>query len=993
MIVRLLLLFAFFLSGLSTLIYEIIWVKHLIYLFGVTYHAITTVVTVFMAGLALGALLSGRYIDRSRSPLKIYFVLELFIAVFGLLFPLMLALVSSIYHQVHNYLEVSFFAHVLIRFFLACLLLLAPTVAMGATLPALARFFVVSRERIGFDVGKLYGFNTLGAALGCGLTGFVLMVEFGLATTTHMAVALNIAAALIALALARVVGPAQAADDDEAPEPEPPAPPLSPRLMLAVFFFSGFSGIAYELLWTRIVALFHPNAHTHVFSLVLCLFLVGTGLGSAAYGRLVLSRLNPLKLYASLQIAVGAVALACPLALVAWRNNMGRRWYRAWDPAKEHLDLYLSRPEIWIIAAAVGLPALFFGMMFPIGNRLFVRKLSLLGSGVGALYFFSTVGGIAGSFVTGFFLMPLLGAKDTLFCVAALNMLLGLALLVGKMRAPGGKRLAVAAGPAVVILAAVIAAIVALPNWVFLNIPTTYEVDFYKDGRSTTDGVISVDQNGKWTRMLFANGEFVSAGGFGIWLPIALHPSPRRVMLLAFDTGATSAMACESKRVKEVQSVDISDVQNEIAQFFSRENKDVMSHPKFTMVSNDGRNHLLTRRLPYDIIFNGVAAYSSYLELTTVEFFELCKRRLRKGGIYVHKLHPHMLTTKGYQRVLATFLKVFPQSSMWKSQVGSIIFLFGWKGEHHADWKTFVKWTASDMTEPYQAAGLFLLGADAMKKMAGNAATLVDDKPARLGETLTLIDTGSDFLTATPINKPDSDHQLAIGTTIFNHLQEPARYFTGLSKENTKRILAEREDKLILLPRQEKPPPVTDKGSGKQSASPGSAGPATQRVTGQKPPAGKGLGTRPPRPKRPAPRGPRGFLLQVYDPHGIIKTAPTVTVTGAKGAAKTVRPQDNGQRLNNDVSKDDNIYSAPVPDFSETSVSFVVTCRTMTWKVRGTVNFKKKNALVMIKLEHGGKAQLLSAEEAMGIYAPPPGSPPPPPPPPGDVVPRPTPPQ
>ena len=998
MIVRLLLLFAFFLSGLSTLIYEIIWVKHLIYLFGVTYHAITTVVTVFMAGLALGALVSGRYIDRSRSPLKVYFFLELFIGVFGLLFPLMLALVTGLYHQIHNYLEVSFFAHVLIRFFLACLLLLAPTVAMGATLPALARFFVVSRERIGFDVGKLYGFNTLGAAVGCGLTGFVLMVEFGLATTTHMAVALNIAAALIALALSRVVGPARAANAlaDDAPEPEPPPPTMAPRLMLAVFFFSGFSGIAYELLWTRIVALFHPNAHTHVFSLVLGLFLVGTGLGSAAYGRLVLSRLNPLKLYATLQILVGAVALACPLALVAWRDSMGRRWYRAWDPAKEHLDLYLSRPELWIIAAAVGLPALFFGMMFPIGNRLYVRKLSLLGSGVGALYFFSTVGGIAGSFITGFFLMPLLGAKDTLFCVAALNMLLGVVLLVGKLRAPIGKRLAVFALPATAILAAVIVAIMTLPNWVFLNIPTTYEVDFYKDGRSTTDGVISVDQNGKWTRMLFANGEFVSAGGFGIWLPIALHPAPRRVMLLAFDTGATSAMACESQRVKEVESVDISDVQEEIAQFFSRENKDVMSHPKFNMVSNDGRNHLLTRRLPYDVIFNGVAAYSSYLELTTVEFFELCRRRLRKGGIYVHKLHPHMLTTKGYQRVLATFLKVFPRSSMWKSQVGSIIFLFGWKGGHHADWKTFVKWTAEDMTEPYQAAGLFLLGADAMKKMAGNAAVLVDDKPARLGETLTLIDTGSDFLTTMPINKPDADHQLAIGTTIFNHLQAPSRYFTGLSKENTKRILAERKDKLILLPRQEKPPPVTDKGRGKPSASPGSAGPASRRVTGQEPPVGKGPGTRPKRPKPPKPPAPknrRGFLLQVYDPHGIIKAGPTVTLTGASGTAKTVRPLDDGQRVNNDVSKDDNIYSAPVPDFTEATVDFVVTCPAMTWKVRGKIDYTRKNALVMIKLERGGKALLLSAEEAIKIYVPPPGAPPPPPPPAGDVVPRPLPPQ
>ena len=1003
MFARLLLLIAFFLSGCSTLIYEIIWVKHLVYLFGVTYHAITTVVTVFMMGLALGALLSGRYIDRSRAPLKIYFILELLIGFFGLVFPLLLLAVTGIYHKVHDYLEVGFFAHTLIRFLLSCLLLLGPTVAMGATLPALARFFVTSRARIGFDVGKLYGFNTLGAAVGCGLTGFVLMVELGLSSTTRVAVALNVVAAVIALLLHRFAATPAAvhAVDAETREaegsrastkakktdPEPaalPAPPLPRRLMLVVFFLSGFTGIAYELLWTRIVALFHPNAHTHVFSLVLSLFLVGTGLGSALYGRLLLSRLNPLKLYAVLQLLVGMVAVACPLILVAWRESMGRQWYRAWDPAKLWMDLYISRPEIWIVVLAVAVPALFFGMMFPIGNRLYVQRLSLLGTGVGALYFFSTVGGIAGSFATGFLLMPLLGAKGTLLMMGALNMTLGTTLLVGKLKLSVPRRVAAGVVPVALIVGVAVWAALSMPNWVFLNIPTRYEVDFYEDGRSTTDGVISVDQNGKWTRMLFANGEFVSAGGFGIWLPITLHPDPKHVMILAFDTGATSAMACESKRVKSVEAVDISDVQPVIAAYFSRENKDVMSHPKFNMVSNDGRNHLLTRREPYDVIFNGVAAYSSYLELTTREFFQLCKSRLKNGGIYAHKLHPHMLTTKGYQRVLATFLEVFPQSSMWKSQVGSIIFLFGWKGQHYSDFKGFTRYAASDMTEPYQAAGLFLLDAAAMKKMAGKARMLVDDRPARLGETLTLIDTGSDFLTTSPINKPNADHQLAIGTTIFNHLQPPSHYFTGLTATDTKKILAERAEKLILLPRQEKPAPVTDRGpegdgqatattrsgSGKPSASPGSA---SNIKRGASAPA-----------KAPPPRERRGFLLQVYDPlklvaRGIVK----VTVNGAAGATKVVFPKDDGLRLHNDVSAGDDIYSSPVPDFAHTELSFVVNSGSSTWKVSGKLNPKEKNALLLIKLGRQGKAVTMSGQEAMQIYAPPPGPPPPPPPPPG----------
>ena len=311
----------------------------------------------------------------------------------------------------------------------------------------------------------------------------------------------------------------------------------------------------------------------------------------------------------------------------------------------------------------------------------------------------------------------------------------------------------------------------------------------------------------------------------------------------------------------------------------------------------------------------------------------------------------------------------------------AVIFLFGWNGKHQADFGKFNKYAAADMTEPHQAAGLFLLDATAMKQMAGEAEVLVDDLPARLGETLTLIDTGSDFLSAKPINKPDANHQLAIGTTIFNHLQPPSHYFTGLTAADTKKILKERQEKLILLPRQEKPPPVTDEGpsstsgpgpgTSKQSASPGSA-------SGKKKP-GRASNAQP---KAPVNKDRRGFLLQIYDPHKLIQGDPTVMLNGVSGAQKTVHPRDDGKRINNDVTRGDNIYSAPVPDFSETTIDFVVQSQTLTWKVRGALDIKKKDGLIMIKLDQGGKAVTMSADEALGVYAPPPGSPPPPPPPP-----------
>jgi len=785
---RALLLLAFFLSGLSTLIYEIVWVKDLVYLFGVTYHAITTVVTVFMAGLAFGALGAGRWVDGSRKPLRIYAILELVIAGCGLLFPVVLVGVTAAYHSVHDSLQIGFFGHVLVRFVLACVLLLVPTIAMGATLPSLARYFVQSRERVGFDMGRLYGINTIGAALGCGLTGFVLLYTLGLTWTNRVAVGLNLLAALVAWAMLwREGGEAPPA----AREPSEPAAPSSPWLLVA-FGISGFTAIAYELLWTRIVALLHPNAHTLVFALVLGLYLVGTGLGSAMYGRR-LGRRDPLTLYAIVQLSVGVLAALSPVAFVVARGRMGWTWYEAWEPARTILDLYLSWPEFVLIAVVVGLPALLFGLTFPLGNRLFVRRFAMLGSGVGAVYFFSTVGGIFGSFTTGFLLMPWLGAKGCIFLFALLNVGLGVVILAVRTGVPRGRRLVAVVAGLVVVAGAAVAGHLSLPAWVFLNIPTEHEVVFYKDGRSTSDGVVWVQQGGQRTKMLFANGEFVSAGAVGVWLPMFLHPDPERVLILAFDTGASSGMAVQDPAVEMVEAADISDVQETIASHFESLNRGVIRNPRFRLVANDGRNHLLTSRQDYDVIFNGVAAYSGYLELSTREFFETCRGRLQPGGVFAHKIHPHMLTPEGLERVLATFLEVFPDATLWRARVSSVLLLVGTNDAPPVQYGDL----DPSRLQPYgtdlpHTASLFLTDAEGLAAVAAGGEVLVDDRPPRLSDLLTLIDTGSDFLARGPAQQEYRNYEREINGLLVQHEKSPEVFFQGIPTQDLVHILTYR---------------------------------------------------------------------------------------------------------------------------------------------------------------------------------------------------------
>lgn len=808
---RRLLLLAFTLSGVATLVYEIVWVKWLVYLFGVTYHAITTVVTVFMLGLAIGALVAGRLADRVKDPLKLYLGIEVGIATFGLAFPTIFGAVSSIYLRAHDGLELSFFGHILVRFALACLMLVLPTVIMGATLPAMARYFVGDRRRLGVDMGRLYAFNTLGAALGCGLTGFWLIHSLGLAATNGLAVGLNLGAAAIAGGLilrggsqggrspglgegsggeppgatAEVSRPLTPSASEDAPplaeaarlsrsseraEQGPVAgaapPAVSPAgasgepmsdeaasegtgsvWLLLAFFLAGFTVVAYELLWTRVIVLIHPNAHAPAFTLVLELILVGTALGSAAYTGRWLRRIRPLSLYAGLQALSGIVALAVPFLFVTIRDQLGAAWYAPARLLGGLIDLHLTQAEVALIFAAVGVPALCSGMAFPLGSRLYVRRIQVLGADIGAVYFFSTLGGIAGSFATGFFLMPAVGVKGALFVMAALNVALGVILGLASLYRGGGRPWArVAALPAALAAGGLVLLLGGLlPVWMFINIPAKFNVMFYRDGRSTTDaGLEIVGPGTKRSHELYSTGELIGPGFFAVWAPVALSAAPERVLIQSFDAGGMSAMAVSLPRVKSVESVDISDGQLLVASYFRDINRDVMNDPRFHMVCNDARNHLLTRRGGFDVIFHGVAYYASYLELSTREYFTLARRSLREGGIYAHKLHPLVLGVEGYRRVISSFLEVFPDAWLWESEMDGIEVLIGWRdGQGPMDYPALAAswdkrlsggihpgWDLPDF-----AAKLKLDG-DGLRALSAGAEVLRDDKPPRVTEML-----------------------------------------------------------------------------------------------------------------------------------------------------------------------------------------------------------------------------------------------------------------
>src|SRR5215475_634975 len=213
---RRLLLGLFFMSGISGLIYEVVWTRMLHLLFGDTVLAVSTVLASFMAGLALGSYAIGRHVDRRARILPLYAALEVGIGVSAIVLPSMLETLTPVYVWLHRQLHDSFWLFSAVRFLLAFSLLLAPTALMGATLPVLSRYMVRNTATLGRNVGTLYALNTGGAVLGCFAAGFILLGRFGLTRTVWIGAALNVAIALIVWIGARW-GPTEAREAESPP--------------------------------------------------------------------------------------------------------------------------------------------------------------------------------------------------------------------------------------------------------------------------------------------------------------------------------------------------------------------------------------------------------------------------------------------------------------------------------------------------------------------------------------------------------------------------------------------------------------------------------------------------------------------------------------------------------------------------------------------------------------------------------------------------------
>ena len=682
-----LLLTLFFLSGFCALIYQTLWLRLLALVFGVTVYAASTVLASFMSGLAIGSLLAGFVAERTRHPLRLFGIAELLVGVTALLTQWALEAMTGLYLHWYPSLAGDLGKLTLTRFALSFAVLLVPTVLMGSTLPLVLKSALAGNRDVGERIGVLYGVNTTGAIVGALLAGFVLIPMIGLTAAFRLAAALNALVGIVALAAAAKADPAVHVDRRAVDLERGGAPPTGPdttaavaeasvwtrRGVLVVFAISGAVSLALEVLWFRVLVIFlRPT--TYSFTLMLATVLAGIALGSYLSSSILRRGRHLIAWLAALELGIAVLALSSfqGLGLTVYSMN----WLRETLTGSPTLA-YLS-PLLVASLLAILPTALLLGMAFPIGLRIWAGAATDDGRAAklaGIFYAVNVCGAIVGAAGAGFVLIPRLGSTGTLLALSTLTLASGL-LLVGPVWQTS-RRFAVAITSAALAAFALLAAIETDPFEVALMHFHHNERRIWREEGVQTSVAIHERRTGPRVqdrmRIMYLDGMHQSndtrATVFGHsrigFLPTALHPDPRRALVVGLGAGTTPGAIAAFPGV-DVDVVELSGTVVKGAHYFRFANQGVLDRPNVHLRVDDGRNFLLlSRPAQYDIITADVILprHAGAANVYSVQYFELVKRALKDDGIVLQWNGGD--TASEYALILRTFRQVFPDMTLW----------------------------------------------------------------------------------------------------------------------------------------------------------------------------------------------------------------------------------------------------------------------------------------------------------------------------------------
>jgi len=672
--------------------------------------AVSIILTIFMGGLGLGSYLAGRTIDRIRNPLalvRMYGILEIAIGAYAIVIPLLLVFVRPLQSILYNELYHHFILYHLLTFSICAIILCLPIICMGATLPILCRFYVTRLHHLGTHAGRLYGLNTIGAALGALLCGFWFINLWGVYGTLFFAVVINFAIGISCLVVGYKVkvlpenAAGKASDSVKTKQlhktcGDQAIDPLETKSALLIFAVSGFCAMACEVIWTRLLGLI-VGPTTYSFAIVLVTFITGLALGSMIFGYFADKVKKTIWLLLFTQTAAALLVLMVSQLLGGSQLFFAKLIYTFQD----RFGL-LSLLKAGLLFLFMILPTLCFGATFPLVGKIVTRSVSKVGKSIGFAYMLNTMGSLSGAFCAGFLLIPFVGKESTIGLIVGLQLFCSLFIagIMIKNRRTRFLQFSLVAVPA---LAGIILCF-SYPEWNHSQLSSgiyhrfnNSKTSVLRSGwlaslfhgpsilsRKNSGGLVYYgDGIGGFTtvkkhydafgniKYYMANSGKTDASSHGdmgtqtlaAHFPMLFHKNPKTVMVIGLASGITAGEVL-TYPVDRLDILEINDQVIAASDFFIPWNNTVLSDPKTNLIVQDARAHLKLTRQKYDVIISepsnpwmaGLAA------LFTMEFFDLAKARLNSGGIFVQWIHSYQMDWKTFSLIGRTFSRVFPNS-------------------------------------------------------------------------------------------------------------------------------------------------------------------------------------------------------------------------------------------------------------------------------------------------------------------------------------------
>jgi spermidine synthase len=731
----------FVLSGISGLIYQVVWARKLQVAFGVNLFAIAAVLAAYFLGMALGSWLGGKFSDRSKRPLITYALLEVGIGITALVVTPFVDQLNVVLQPFSELLNSNFFLLQAARFLLTLGLLIIPTTLLGATVPFMNRGVVARDAHIGSRIATLYAANTLGAVAGVLVSGFYLIEHIGLTHTAQLAAVLSILVGLLALWANTRVDPIQSPPSQDQIS-EPVSTNRAARVVLPIMGLSGALGLSLEVLWTRLL-IQGIGSTAYVFSIVLALFLIGIALGS----YIVRSRVDHWKdLYSALALSQSLAALFTLLGIptLNWIMpaivsgtmgllgvNVEQAFFQTW--------------ALWATGAL--LPAtIALGASIPIAARLITENRHTVGRSMGRLYAINTYGGVVGSLCTGFLLLPVMGVYWSITVISALYVFAAVVLVLQSTADKTlGKRFA-----QVTVALSLLAWLFLPPKLVRDRITnyTTGEIIAYQEDYYGSILVTEEGDGDKYKRLLVNGQSYSGTGAYAVrymrlqgHLPLFMSQAPvKNSLVICLGVGLTAGAITTHPDTK-LTVVELSRAIVGLSDLFADVNEKVHLNPDVVLVTDDGRNYLVRnpeKRFDVITLEPPPPVLAGMANLYSLDFYKLAKSRLTDDGVVVQWIPLHTQNNEDTRMLIATFLKAFPNSSLWWTESGETLILGRMSDSSlppghfqslmsNADVARSLK--EIDINSPEQLAAHFLLDRNGLQAFAGDATVMTDEFP------------------------------------------------------------------------------------------------------------------------------------------------------------------------------------------------------------------------------------------------------------------------